>query len=128
MTYHEILGRSQLVPSRMVCAATSREDPLADESPGDLKDMIRELQNKDTMVQEKIHAILEDVTRAKHWSLDVERLLYYKGRLYVPVAGNLRRRLIEIHHDEPLAGHFGRTRTEELVKRKFHWEYLPRDI
>lgn len=128
MTYHEVLSRSQFVPPRMVFAAAANEDPLADESPRELKRLIKELQENDKMVQERTNAIIAGNSKGKHWSIDSEKLLCYKNRLYIPVEGKLRRKLIELHHDEQLAGHFGRTRTEELLKRKFYWEKLPKDV
>jgi hypothetical protein len=33
----------------------------------------------------------------------------------------LRNEILRCYHDDPLAGHFGQDRTEELVKRKFFW-------
>lgn len=33
-----------------------------------------------------------------------------------------------MHHDDPLAGHFGRTETQELVSRKFSWKGLAEDV
>ena len=40
----------------------------------------------------------------------------------------MRTKLLSIHHNDPLAGHFGRSRTLELMKRKYHWPNLHLDI
>jgi hypothetical protein len=42
-------------------------------------------------------------------------LLFYQGRILVPDVGTLRKDLLQIFHDSPLAGHPGRQRTLELL-------------
>jgi hypothetical protein len=36
--------------------------------------------------------------------------------------------LMRVFHNDPLAGHFGRDRTLELLKRKYFWEKMSRDV
>jgi hypothetical protein len=57
---------------------------------------------------------------------EVDGLLYYNGRVYVPDA--LRTEVKKHHHDIPLAGHMGQRRTQELVQRKFFWPQMRKDI
>jgi len=52
------------------------------------------------------------------WRLD-DGTLFYKDRAYVP--SHLRHRILTLHHDHPTAGHPGRFKTEELVKRDYWW-------
>jgi len=52
---------------------------------------------------------------------DKDGLLRKNGCLYIPANESLRRKLIERHHDVPLAGHFATARTYELMSRKFFW-------
>ena len=40
----------------------------------------------------------------------------------------LRSEVIQTHHDDVTAGHFGVTKTLELVRRKYFWIRLKRDI
>jgi cell division septation protein DedD len=42
-------------------------------------------------------------------------LLYYHDKIYVPEYEDLRTKVIRQHHDNPSAGHPGRTKTFELV-------------
>ncbi|CCO35818.1 hypothetical protein RSOLAG1IB_11044 [Rhizoctonia solani AG-1 IB] len=42
-------------------------------------------------------------------------LLFYQGKILVPDVGTLRKDLLQIFHDSPLAGHPGRQRTLELL-------------
>jgi transposase InsO family protein len=59
--------------------------------------------------------------RFKGWA-DVDGLLWYKSRLYIPENESLRRELVRRHHDLPLAGHFADKRTSELLGRKYYWK------
>ena len=60
------------------------------------------------------------------WQLK-DGLLVFENKLYVP-PGVLRRKAVRLNHDDPLAGHFGYLRTLELVRQKYHWPGISRDI
>lgn len=60
--------------------------------------------------------------------LDGNGILRVGGRAYVPKPGNLRLSLLRLHHDSSLAGHPGRTKMAELLRRSFCWLGLRRDI
>lgn len=47
--------------------------------------------------------------------------------MYVPNDSALRAQLMRIHHDDELAGHFGRDKTEALLRRKYWWPTLAKD-
>jgi hypothetical protein len=53
-------------------------------------------------------------------------LLLYRGKVYIPKTENeeLRRQIIQMHHDLPSAGHPGRWKTYELVSRNYWWPSL----
>ena len=55
------------------------------------------------------------------WSTS-DGIVYFNEKIYVPPA--LRVTVLEICHDNPLAGHFGQKRTIELVQRQFAWPGL----
>jgi len=59
----------------------------------------------------------------KHWELE-DRLLYYKGRLFVPSKEELLTEIAKGCQESKVAGHFGQEKTSELVTRNFHWEKL----
>lgn len=40
----------------------------------------------------------------------------------------MRAQLLRMHHDDPLAGHFGRDRTAALLRRKYWWPKLEKDV
>ena len=57
---------------------------------------------------------------------DVEGVLQYRGLPYVPEM--IRLEVISRHHDDPLAGHFGIDKTRELIRRKYYWPSLRKDV
>lgn len=53
------------------------------------------------------------------WTLEEDEVLLYDGRLYIPPS--LRTSLIQRHHDNLLAGHFGLEKTLNLLKQYYYW-------
>jgi hypothetical protein len=51
-------------------------------------------------------------------------LLLYEGLVCVPDNPELKRLILQECHDSPMAGHFGITKTFDLVSRTFHWPGL----
>ena len=62
------------------------------------------------------------------WEETEAGLVYWKGMLYVPRNKELREDIIRIHHDDPIAGHPGRYKTQELITRDFWWPGMQREI
>src|SRR6202042_1062675 len=65
--------------------------------------------------------------RSTEWS-EVDGLLAFRGKIYVPKDRALRRRIVEQHHDSRVAGHPGRWKTLELVSRNYWWPQMSRYI
>ena len=61
------------------------------------------------------------------WRIE-DGLIFFRGKLYVPNNPELRRRIVEQHHDTPVAGHPGRFKTLELVSRNYWWPQMSRYI
>ena len=62
------------------------------------------------------------------WPYSSDGLLLYKGLIYVPES-TLRMDILRDHHDAPLAGHCGITRTIELITRNYWFPdlaFIPR--
>ncbi|XP_053563243.1 tyrosine--tRNA ligase, cytoplasmic isoform X1 [Bombina bombina] len=53
-------------------------------------------------------------------------IYYYKDRIYLPEP--LRLEIIKEHHDTPLSGHPGETRTLQLLTRLYWWPNMKRSI
>ncbi len=106
-----------LVNSIFVAAAAA--------APADLLADIRKAAPADSAYQ---HALSRPRTRSDPLSA-VDGLLYHSGdRLYVPADLALRTRLLHECHDTPLAGHCGKDKTTEQVKRRFYWPGMDADI
>jgi len=56
-----------------------------------------------------------------------DRLLY-RDRLYVPDHDPLRLEILRYHHDNPAAGHPGRSKTLELISRRYFWPSIRKDV
>jgi hypothetical protein len=64
-----------------------------------------------------------------HFTLENDsETVYWKHRLFVPDAGNLRKRVLENDHDSKIAGHYGQAKTMELVSRNFFWPGMEASI
>ena len=61
-----------------------------------------------------------------YWTLQ-DGLLLFKNKLYVP-PGLLRREIVRLNHDDPLAGHCGFACTLTLIQQKYNWLGMSRDI
>lgn len=55
-------------------------------------------------------------------------VVHWNDLLYVPNEPTLRERILQEHHDHPLAGHPGIRRTRDLIMDKYYWPSLRRDI
>lgn len=70
--------------------------------------------------------------RSKHialseCSVDEQGRLRYRQRIYVPDWPALHLRLLQMHHDDPAAGHPGRSKTFELLAREYFWPSMRKD-
>jgi hypothetical protein len=62
------------------------------------------------------------------WAEDETGLLRYQGKVYVPNDAATRAEILTINHDDLIAGHLGIAKTLELVRRKYFWPGLRRDV
>lgn len=65
--------------------------------------------------------------RSAEWR-ESQDLLYFRNRIYVPKNANLRRWIVEQHHDMRIAGHAGQWKTLELVSHNSWWPQMSRYI
>jgi len=85
-----------------------------------LRERIRKVQEGD----EKIVKAVEELKRAgikvlkdEEWEIE-DGIVLKEERIYVP-EGDLRREIIQLHHDTPVEGHRGRWKTAELIVRNY---------
>jgi len=65
--------------------------------------------------------------RSAEWS-EEDRVLWFRGKIYVPRNSDLRRQVVLLCHDMKVAGHPGRWKTLELVSRNYWWPQMSRYI
>jgi hypothetical protein len=65
--------------------------------------------------------------KSAEWS-ESDGSLMFHGKIYVPKDKDLRRRIIEQHHNTCIAGHAGRFKTLELVSCNYWWPQMSRYI
>jgi hypothetical protein len=61
--------------------------------------------------------------KSAEWS-ESEGLLMFCSKIYVPKDRDLRRRIIEQHHNTCITGHAGRFKTLELVSCNYWWPQM----
>jgi len=61
------------------------------------------------------------------WSED-DRVLWFRGKIYVLRNADLRRQVVSLCHDTKVAGHPGHWKTLELVSRDYWWPQMSRYI
>jgi len=64
--------------------------------------------------------------RDEEWEIE-DGVVLKEGRIYVP-EGELRRKVIQLHHDTPVGGHGGRWKTTELVTRNYWWPGVTKEV
>jgi transposase InsO family protein len=120
--------------SRAQARSAARDQDVYSDPRQSLATLIREAQTADSWavrMRERCAA-----PRANHrysrgdksWSIDHAGGLRFKNRVYVPPEPALRAELLKTYHDDPLAGHFGRAKTVELLTRSYHWLHMERDV
>ena len=58
----------------------------------------------------------------------IDRRIYFKNKMFVPNVGQLRFRFIQKFHDDPAAGHPGKTKTYEILSRYYYWPGIIDDV
>jgi hypothetical protein len=65
--------------------------------------------------------------KSAEWS-ESDGLCMFCGKIYVPKDRELRRHIVEQHHDTRIAGHAGHFKTLELVSHNYWWPQMSRYI
>src|SRR4051812_28617153 len=94
----------------------------------DLMKEVKEAYKSDTGAQELIQALEDPSVRitpelqkkAQQFTLQ-DSALYFKERIYVPTDPKLRLKLLQEHHDTPIAGHLRVDKTYEALSRNYYW-------
>src|ERR1700712_2151486 len=106
------------------------------DSPIDDDKLLREV--KEALMQDSVTKDYKELLKSgprefgkslEEWNYE-NGLLLYRGKVYIPKTDDdeLRRQIIQMHHDLPSAGHPGRWKTYELVSRNYWWPGLTTDV
>ncbi|RHW30407.1 hypothetical protein D1B31_23755, partial [Neobacillus notoginsengisoli] len=74
-------------------------------------------------ILDRIRSHSSDLDLGQNWTLE-DGLYKRDGRIYVPGDATLFQDIITLHHDNPIAGHPGRSKTQELVQCNYWWPGL----
>src|SRR3989440_2475418 len=116
--------------------AATLSEMAYDEPKESLRELLLNLQLGDASVRRWKQSISEGRSRDagsttdtfRDWRVDQEGLLRYRGSAYVPNDPAVRQEIMKMNHDDPYGGHFGVARTTELIRRKYYWPSVGRDI
>ena len=96
---------------------------------GKERDLLRLIQRetkseelKDTVTQ-SIKALTAHSIHSSEWS-EVDGVLYFRGKIYVPPTADIRQKIVALHHNSHITGHPGRWKTLQLVARNYWWPHV----
>jgi hypothetical protein len=88
-----------------------------------LKKRIKDCLDRESSVAEALKSLKAKgphqlINSLLEWK-EQDRLIYYKGKLYIPNNKELCGNIVKSYHDSPAAGHPGKYSTLELVSRLY---------
>jgi transposase InsO family protein len=121
-----------LTATRGLVAYGARDESAFGDPSRGLQEILLQLQEDDALATQVRAEAAKDPAAGKlqrgGYTVDPNGLVRRQGRIYVPEKGGGRLEILQRHHDDPLAGHFGHNRTLELIRRKYDWPKLPKDV
>jgi len=122
----KISGASRSMP-RIAAVSLARGEKPYENPTRNIVEVVKILQKDQpewvSSVKDKLR------TRGGASSLELrDGLLYRSNALCIPEDAALRSELMRIHHDDPMAGHFGPAKTSALLNRKYWWPELNADV
>ena len=94
-----------------------------------LRERIRKAQEGDRKIVEAIKELKGAGIKAlkdEEWGVE-DGIVLKEGKIYMP-EGDLRREIIQLHHNTPLGGHGGRWKTTELISRNYWWPEVTKEV
>lgn len=127
-TRNQIVLKPHHIAQSHLCPLDVEEE----EEENTLEEAIAAAYGGDAFAQEILKLLRDGTTQSKKITLseceERDHQFWYQGRLYIPDNEQLRLRVCEAHHDAPAAGHNGRTKTLELVRRSYFWPEMRKFI
>src|SRR5258707_4903764 len=121
-----VFTTEQLAGTPVLARARTMEDPTPSNNLDHdaLAESITTAYAEDDLAK-KIRKQIKTANQLDGWT-EREGCLLFRERKYIPNKGMLRLHTIRDHHNHPTAGHFGETKTTELIRRNYHWPGLRR--
>ena len=92
-------------------------------------ELIRASQSNDKFCQSVVNNQISSSEMKKRELKLVDNSLVMKcNKIYIPDDRQLKTQLLEIYHDNKLAGHMGVRKTIQLISRQLHWSGLTSDV
>jgi len=94
-----------------------------------LKERIRKAQEGDEKVIKAVEELKKagiKILRNKEWEVE-DRIVMKEERIYMP-EGDLRREIIQLHHDTLVEEHRGRWKMTELIGRNYWWPEIMKEV
>jgi transposase InsO family protein len=111
-------------------------DPVVADAPdpllaAELNRLFNEAYEADPLPNDVLRMLRDGVRQSRRITLAECReqagRLWYRDRLYVPDHEPLRLHLLQRHHEVPVAGYPGRSKTVELLQRQYYWPTMRKD-
>jgi transposase InsO family protein len=134
-----VVADAPLPPDPVVADAPPPSDPVVADAPpppdpllaAELDRLFNEAYEADHFPNDVLRMLRDDVRHSRRITLAECReqagRLWYRDRLYVPDHEPLRLHLWQRHHEIPVAGHPGRSKTLELLQRQYYWTTMRKD-
>lgn len=108
------------VPCVMAVAAAKHETPDT-ENHTLLRNFVAAIQDADPLVKSGHHK--KEGNLLPPWS-EHDGLILFKNRIWIPRCRALTDEIISRNHNDPAGGHYGVTKTVEILRHKYHWEHM----
>jgi len=95
----------------------------------DLRKRIKKVQEGDERIVKAVEELKKAGIKAlknEEWEVE-DGIILKEGRIYIP-EGDLRREIIQLHHNTPIGGHGGRWKIAELVARNYWWPGVMKEV
>ena len=116
--------------ARTACHGESQVKSQSDKSEQTISQDLTSLIQKHQPSDPSLERILKDLDAglARKGYHVKDGLLFREKQIVVPQQRALIDELLHVYHDDELAGHWGRDKTLELLRRKFYWKTMLTDV
>ena len=126
------INDDELSPITGSSLPTPFDSKTSDELSITINDVIGTVYAEDERTQKIFNALNTGQRTLKRFLLSETNVtdgrIIFKNKLFVPDAEQLRFRFIKKIHDDPAAGHPGKTKTYEILSRYYYWPGIIDDV